>query len=220
MQRYMVWTLALFLVTMVTGAYAWPTASETQPQIARLSYAKPAPELAAEDGEPEALADNSPTALQITLSPVANHIADVPVDLADPLLKPALPEQFSQLEQSAELSDETEIGKITFSTDITSDYRAIDAGRRFGEGFFTLYATFDYAEMVDGMTWSWVWRRNGQVIEGGNQLWAYGDDGPGYVYFRPEEGFLQGQYELEVWVNSELMAQSDLMVIDSVSANN
>lgn len=216
----MLCTLALFLVTVFTSAYAWPTAKETLPQIARLSYAKPVPELAADIEEPEVLADSSPTVLDITLSPVGNRMVDVPVDLVDPLLKQALPEKFNQIEPSEELIRETEIGKIAFSTDITSDYRAIDAGQRFGEGFFTLFATFDYAEMTDGLTWSWVWRRNGQVVEGGNQLWAYGDDGPGYVYFRPEEGFLQGQYELEVWVNSELMAQSDFMVIDSISANN
>ena len=220
MERYMMCTLALFLVTMATGAYAWPASSESLPQIARLSYAKPAPVLAAEIEEPEVLADSSPTALDITLSPVSNRLVDVPVELDDPLLKAALPEKFNQIEPSAELIDETEIGEIDFSTDITLDYRAIDAGQRFGEGFFTLYATFDYDEMADGMTWSWVWRRNGQLIEGGNQLWAYGNDGPGYVYFRPEEGFLQGQYELEVWVNNEMMAQSDFMVIDSISANN
>ncbi len=220
MERYMLCTFALVLVTVGTSAYAWPAANETLPQIARLSYAKPTLELAADVEEPEALADSSPTALDITLSPVGNRIVDVPLDLADPLLKQALPEKFNQVEPSEEIIDETEIGKIIFSTDITSDYRAVDAGQRFGEGFFTLYATFDYAEMADGMTWSWVWRRNGQVVEGGNQLWAYGDDGPGYVYFRPEEGFLQGQYELEVWVNSEMMAQSDFMVIDSISANN
>ena len=220
MERYMLCTLILFLVTVATSAYAWPESSEVSPQLALISYAKPAPEAVVEVDEPEALADSSPTALDITLSPVSNSIVDVPVDLVDPLLKPALPEKFNQIEPTEELLGETEIGKIAFSTDITSDYRAIEAGQRFGKGFFTLYATFDYSEMLDGMTWSWVWRHNGQVIEGGNQRWAYGNDGPGYVYFRPEEGFLQGQYELEVWVNNELMAQSDFMVIDSISASN
>lgn len=220
MQRYMVATVALFVVTIITSAYAWPAASETQLQIARLRYAKPSPELVVEAEEPEILADSSPTALEISLSPVANHITDVPVDLTDPLLKATLPEQYNKIEPSVELLEDTEIGKITFSTDITSDYRAIEAGQRFVEGYFTLYATFDYSDMADGMSWSWVWRRNGQVIEGGNQLWTYGDDGPGYVYFRPEEGFLQGQYELEVWVNDELMAQSDFLVMDGLSANN
>jgi hypothetical protein len=220
MERYMLYTLALLLVTFATGTYAWPASSETLPRIARISHAKPTLAAAAEAEEPEIVADSSPTALDITLSPVSNSIVDVPVDLVDPLLKPALPEKFNQIEPVEELLTETEIGKIAFSTDITSDYRAIDAGERYAEGFFTLYATFDYEEMLDGMTWSWVWRRNGQVIEGGNQLWTYGNDGPGYVYFRPEEGFLQGQYELEVWVNNELMAQSDFMVIDSISANN
>ncbi|MBK7180127.1 MAG: hypothetical protein IPH82_23580 [Chloroflexi bacterium] len=52
----------------------------------------------------------------------------------------------------------------------------------------TLYATFDYSEMEDGMAWAWVWRHNGEVLEGGNELWDYGNEGPGFIYLSPEEG--------------------------------
>jgi hypothetical protein len=65
-----------------------------------------------------------------------------------------------------------------------------------------------------------VWRHNNQVVDGGNQVWSYGDEGPGYVYFQPEEGFQLGDYSLEIWVNDALMAQSNFTVIDSVSATN
>ena len=70
------------------------------------------------------------------------------------------------------------------------------------------------------MTWSWVWRHNNQIIDGGNQLWSYGEDGPGYVYFQPEEGFQLGEYSLEVWVNDAMMAQSNFMVVDGITASN
>ncbi len=73
--------------------------------------------------------------------------------------------------------------------------------------------------MADGMEWSWVWRYNGEVIDGGNQLWAYGNDGPGYVYLRPEEGFSEGDYSLEIWVNDQLVAQNS-MTITGNAANN
>ena len=32
----------------------------------------------------------------------------------------------------------------------------------FAEGFYTLYATFDYEGLEDGMVWSWVWRHDGR----------------------------------------------------------
>jgi hypothetical protein len=34
--------------------------------------------------------------------------------------------------------------------------------------------------MADGMVERGVWRHNGEVIDG-NELWAYGDDAPGYI---------------------------------------
>ncbi|HIP72722.1 MAG TPA: hypothetical protein EYH05_15165 [Anaerolineae bacterium] len=71
------------------------------------------------------------------------------------------------------------------------------------------------------MEWAWVWRLNGEVVDGGNELWEYGSDGPGYVYYSPEEGFQAGEYSLEVWVNGELMTRSTLtMTGTALSAGN
>ena len=100
-------------------------------------------------------------------------------------------------------------------------YKAINPANVFGEGFYTLYATFDYSNMADGMAWAWVWRQNGEVIDGGNEYWAYGDEGPGYIYLSPEEGFGEGRYSLEIWVNGELMGQASATMNDAaVSAGN
>ena len=219
MQRYLVATLFLLLVTLGTGAYAWQTPQPSPPQHARLSYAKPSLTTVVVDGD-ATLAESSPTAVEINMSPVMSRVAATAPDLSDPLLKPSLPEQYDQLEPEATLQTNTSLGEISFSTEISDDYQALEAGRRFGKGFFTLYATFAYDGMSDGMTWSWVWRHNNQVVDGGNQMWTYGDEGPGYVYFQPEEGFQLGDYSLEVWVNDKLMAQSNFTVIDSVSATN
>jgi hypothetical protein len=71
------------------------------------------------------------------------------------------------------------------------------------------------------MEWAWVWRHNGKVVSGGNELWNYGDDGPGYVYLNPEEGFQAGEYKVEVWVNSELLTSSTLVINNAaISAGN
>jgi hypothetical protein len=219
MQRYLVATLVLLLITLGTSAYAWQTPQAVAPQHARLSYAKPSLTTAVVS-EDESLTQASPTTVEIDLSPVMDRVAATASGLSDPLLKPALPEQYNQLEPEVELKPETTIGDIFFSTEISSDFQALEAGRRFGKGFFTLYATFAYDGLADGMTWSWVWRHNNQVIDGGNQVWTYGADGPGYVYFQPDEGFQLGDYSLEIWVNDALMAQSNFTVIDSVSATN
>lgn len=220
MQRYLLATITLILLILVTSAYAWQAPQVTTPPIARLSNLKPASRNSVAVGDQATVAEASPASVEINTNQVSNRIADTPPELSDPLLKPSLPEQYDQIDAAVDLSESTEIGQIAFSTEISEEYEAVESGSRFGEGFFTLYATFDYEEMSDGMTWSWVWRHNGSVIDGGNQVWSYGDSGPGYVYFKPEEGFQLGEYSLEVWVNGELMAQSDFNVTDSISASN
>lgn len=220
MQRYLLATLSLILLLVVTTAYAWQAPQTTIPHLARLSNMKPALNNSVATGNQAAVAEASPASVEINTNPVSNRIADTPPALTDPLLKPSLPEQYDQIDATVDLKESTDIGDIAFSTEISEDYQAVEPGRRFGEGYFTLYATFEYGEMSDGMIWSWVWRHNGSVVDGGNQVWNYGDSGPGYVYFKPEEGFQLGQYSLEVWVNGELMALSDFNVTDSISASN
>jgi hypothetical protein len=219
MQRYLVASIFLLLVTIGTSAYAWQTPQPLPPQHALLKYAKPSMATVVMD-EDASQDTTSPTAVEIDLSPVMSRVAATTPELSDPLLKPALPDQYNALEPEVDLLSDTTIGEISFSTEISDDYQALEAGRRFGKGYFTLYATFDYEGLADGMTWSWVWRHNNKVVDGGNQMWSYGADGPGYVYFQPEEGFQLGNYSLEVWVNDSLMAQSNFTVIDSVSATN
>jgi hypothetical protein len=220
MQRYMLAFLLLVLAVVATTAYAWQYPQEIAVPIARLRYAKPSQSLPSGGSVTEVIAQGSPVTVEINLLSASERIFGGTSDFADPLLNPALPAEFDQIEAAVELNETTEIGTILFSTDINGDYQAVNPLQRFSEGFFTLYATFDYEEMADNMSWSWVWLHNGDVVDGGNQLWSYGQVGPGYVYFQPEEGFEPGQYSLEVWVNDELMAHSSFMVTESISANN
>ncbi len=130
-----------------------------------------------------------------------------------------LPPEFDQFAPTIELLEDTIIGTLSFSTEIDEfDLIALSPGRLFDTGFYTIYATFEYEEMQDGMVWSWVWRRDGQVISGGNEEWIYGDEGPGYVYLNPIEGFDQGEYTLEIWVNGELMSNANMFITDDIAA--
>jgi len=222
LQRYLAISGVLIALTVATVAYAWQTPTDTIPRIALLKYAKPAPQISGIDNEDTSEAQASPAAVQIdTISPVSNRIAESSISLDDTVLQPfSLPSDYNDLEPVAEITVETTLGDILFSTDINDGYRAIDPSRRFAPGYFTLYATFDYTGMADGMSWSWIWRWNGQVIDGGNQTWSYGENGPGYVYLRPDEGFAPGEYVLDIWVNGKLSTQSNFMVTDGISANN
>jgi hypothetical protein len=225
MQRYMAATGALILLTAVTSAYAWQAPQDDTPRVALLRHAKIYP---VETTQKSTIleAEASPEAVVFNLAPGSSRAArDAEIspeaDLLNPLNQSStLPEEYDQYKPTAELTDETDIGELAFSTGITGDYGPVDPGLRFVQGYFTLYATFEYQDMADGMVWSWIWRYNGQVVDGGNQVWSYGDEGPGYIYFRPEEGFGLGNYDLEVWVNQELMSRANFTVTESVAANN
>ncbi len=223
MQSYLSVFIVLMLLSAGVGVYGWRTPEDATVRMALLTRAKPATkeiqELMAQPSVAErATADATAGAATTRSGGVANVLLNADEATA---LVPELPAAYDQVEPQVDLKTTTELGTVVLSSTVTDEYKAINPTSVFGEGFYTLYATFDYKDMVDGMAWSWVWRHNGKVIDGGNELWAYGDEGPGYIYLSPEEGFAEGRYSLEVWVNGELMGQASATMNDAaVSAGN
>ncbi len=215
-------SIMLIVLIAIGSIYAWRTPEDIVPQLAVLQNAKPTPATVASDiSNDDVVVEASPETVTINLAPedvILPEVSDENVESLIPETEAGtVPEPV--LEDSASKSS-VKIGPIAFSTDITSDYQAIDPGQRFTEGFFTLYATFNYEGMNDVSTWSWLWKRNGQAIDGGEQQWSYGVNGPGYVYFQPEEGFQLGEHSLELWVGDQLMSQSYFSISEGVSASN
>ena len=218
MQSYLSVFTVLILLAAGIGVYGWRTPMDTTVRMALLTRAKPArpqiqelmlqpsaADLAAQEAEPSTARSGG----------IANVLlnADAATNFT-----PELPASLNQFEPQVELKPGTSLGTVVLSSTVTDEYEAIDPGNVFAEGFYTLYATFDYVDMADGMAWSWVWRHNGEVIDGGNELWAYGDEGPGYIYLNPEEGFGEGAYTLEVWVNGELLGRASATMNDAAAA--
>lgn len=217
MQTYMSLGAVMLLLALAVGTYGYRAPSDMTERMVLLSNAKPADD---EVQEIVARAEEKRAATE-----AANAIANGDPTIADLLVganaanvRPQLPDVFNRFDSTAEMLTTTDLGTLAFSTEVTVDYDAIDPSRVFGEGSYTLFATFDYKDMVDGVEWAWVWRHNGKVIDGGNELWAYGDEGPGYIYLSPEEGFLEGTYSLEVWVDEQLMAQGIATMNDAAVA--
>lgn len=216
LQTYSFASLCLIVVTVVTAALTLQKPTDQNPLVAVLTNTKPASQ------EIIALVEAAPIIDIVTeedLSVQLTSAGNQPFgEDGDALLQSVLtlPEEFDQFEPTAELNEDTFLSPLVFSTKIDEEYKAIAPTDIFSVGKYTVFATFDYAAMADGMEWAWVWRHEGEVVEGGNELWDYGDDGPGYIYFNPEEGFRAGKYSLEVWVNGELFSQADLTMTGSV----
>lgn len=223
LQTYLITSAFLFAITIGVTAYAWQEPQDSTPRRAILTHSKVGP-TQQDEVEPaavvEAVQEESVSTFQLEDTENPGQlltVSDAPFTAASA----TLPDEFNRLEPTVELHDESNLGTLDFSTEISDEYEAVEPQEIFPEGFYTLYATFAYEGLADGMVWSWIWRHNGEVVEGGHEVWAYGDEGPGYIYFNPEEGFDAGQYSLEVWVNGELMTHSAAVMNSvSVSANN
>lgn len=214
MQSYMSLGAVMLFLALAVGLYGYRAPSDTTQRMALLSYAKPA------DAEVAKIVERAET--QRAADQAAEAAASGDPTIADLLggaaITPQLPEAFNRFDSTAEMPATTDLGTLAFSTEVTVDYDAIDPSLVFGEGSYTLFATFDYKDMADGVEWAWIWRHNGKIIDGGNELWAYGDEGPGYIYLNPEEGFLEGTYSLEIWVGEQLMAQGTATMNDAAVA--
>lgn len=210
------------------GFYSWQEPADATIRSAIISNSKPVPEIVEEVEAPSVVetVDESISTVDVLPfeSPLESPENSQLVTLIDqPLIaeKITLPETYDRFEAQVALNDISNLGTLSFSTEVSEEYEAVEPRQLFAEGFYTLYATFDYAGLDDGMVWSWIWRRDGDILEGGNEVWAYGQEGPGYIFFNPEEGFQAGQYSLDIWVNGELMAQSAVVMNNaSISANN
>lgn len=230
LQGYLWATFLLIAMAGGTLALAQQTPPDNTVRMALLANAKPAPveaEAVPPVDELPVLSLDSPESVVVSAAdrlleetvPVSAPVS-LPLERpgAQPLqMEPVLPDEFNQVEATAELTPETEFTRLVFSTEINDDYDPISPRRTFVQGFFTIYATFDYTGMADGMEWAWVWHRNGEVVDGGNEIWEYGEEGPGWIYYGPPEGFSPGEYTLEVWVNEELFQQASLTIENEVA---
>lgn len=219
LQTYLSSSLVLMFITVGVTVYAWQTPQDTTARVAILTNSKPPSEEIVE------LIESSPTRpdlLETAQSLLANSTNSlVLADTSSESAVPTLPAEYDRFEPTAELNPDTALGTLSFSTEINDEYEAVEPRRIFPEGSYMLYATFSYDDMADGMVWAWIWRHDGEVVDGGNEVWNYGDDGPGYIYFNPETGFAAGEYSLEVWVNGELLTRSSVVMNNAaVSAGN
>jgi hypothetical protein len=227
MQSYSLVSFCLVLATLATVAYTWQQPPDSTLRTALIAYAKPTAveSTAGLSQEPPAAEEAEKAEVVLPVSLSLFELADtavVQVDLTDGAGESSswLPAEFRQVEPTTPLSPDTSISSITFATTINDRYQPLNPATKFDEGYFTLYATFRYDAMARGMSWAWVWRHNGLPIEGDNQAWKHDGDGPGYVYFRPAEGFKPGKYTLEVWVNNELLDQATVTISEGISAGN
>lgn len=212
-RRWQTYTLTTALMTMLAcslGLYLWISVQEPEVETAAMVTET----LTVEP-------TNVPTRV-VTQTPLPqptreqSNISSIVVPTPTPSLD--LPPSYDTLTPNSALSDATTISELRFATSVDANYAPINPRVMFPDGTEVMYATFDYDGMADGMTWTWLWRYEGRVIEGDHEIWAYGDDGPGYMFVSPEEGLPEGRYSAEIWVNGELFQRAAVQLGEATTA--
>ena len=204
-QMYTTATAALLMLLGVLSGYYWLGGlSEQSFNIAAASeevVVEPSP-------TPTIIATAAPTR-----TPVPTRRA-VPTREPIPTRKPVLrlPPEYSQVQSEQPLNADVALSNMQFSAEVSADYDPISPTLRFDASTNIIYATFDYENMENGLAWSWLWRRNGEVVEGANELWQYGDEGPGYLFLSPPDGIDPGEYSAEIWINETLFLRQNIAV--------
>ncbi|MCA9977895.1 MAG: hypothetical protein KC413_19175, partial [Anaerolineales bacterium] len=150
LQTYASASFFLILFAAAVAFYSWQPPTNTIPRVALLTNAKPPKEDIV-----RIFADAQPVARLETADIeelVAANTAEV-VKTSIRTAEPTLPDEFNQVEPLVASQDNTTLGTLDFSTEISGQYEALNSRKLFAEGFYTLYATFSYDAMADGMAW-------------------------------------------------------------------
>lgn len=218
MQNYLTVTLILGMFLLLVGGYAWLEGSVLQSNSAE----------AATQTEPiDIIQFDQLVTLTPTLPPTPTRR---PMGTATPrptttsiakavMIDTHLPVDYAKITPQSPLHNDSHITSLVFASRISQDYRPLDPARQFSTEIETLYATFEYRNMENGFAWSWVWRKDGEVIDGGNQSWVYSEVGPAYISTAPEEGFETGEYSAEIWFNGKLFERASVTVSDPAFFN-
>lgn len=151
----------------------------------------------------EATATRSPTTTPVPTQPPPSFIQERPPSFT-------LPEVYGSVPLKVPTGPESTLSNIVFATRLFPNRRPANPEPYFTTDIQTLYATFEYRNMADDMAWSWVWRKGGKVVDGGNMYWSFGRNGPAYVYLEPSSGFEAGIYSAELWLNNQLIQEAEI----------
>ncbi|MGB1249949.1 MAG: hypothetical protein ACPG8W_04905 [Candidatus Promineifilaceae bacterium] len=204
MQNYMTVTTILLMCLLLVGGYLWietrnvealPNDREAEVRFqSSLSIANLLDARATREAEIAALSSVQPTPESVSI----------------------LPLEYRAVNGQANLEADAELTRILFSTTVSETYEPTDPSDRFPTDIETLFATFDYRNLANGLEWSWVWRRDGVAIDGGNEVWSYGIEGAAFVFLDPET-FEPGDYSAEIWFNETLFARGNVTVFQSAA---
>lgn len=102
---------------------------------------------------------------------------------------------------------------LRFAQGIDLAYNPIDPATSFVNPILKMYAIFSYDKMVDGVQWTALWYRDGELVYFETKPWEGGTGGFGFSDWEPEpEAWLPGNYLVHIFVGLELKVSGEFSV--------
>ncbi len=200
--RYLFFGLVLAILAVLINSYGEPIA---------YSYFPPSP---------------SPTVTPtITLTPTVTPTPSITLtptisptpsesETPTPTQTPHVPEGILALFESVVTPSPSSLfSTLQFTRGIDENYVALDPGEEFENPVGHMFALFSYDQMIDGVQWTALWFRDGELVHFETEPWDGGSGGIGYTDWDPPSGdWLPGNYQVQMFLGRELKVIGGFLV--------
>lgn len=201
--RMLFYAILLGVFSLLVNSYAEPIA---------YSYFPPSPTVTLSP-----TTTVSPTITQtptITLTPT---ITETPSETHTPTITPTpnIPLAVeAQFEGEVTPLPDAVFSPFVFTQGIDEEYNALSPGIEFQNPVGHLYAVFSYDGMVNGVQWTALWYRNGELVHFETEPWDGGTGGLGYTDWDPDASEWQaGTYQVQIFVGLDVKSVGTFAVL-------
>ena len=107
---------------------------------------------------------------------------------------------------------EAVFSEIEVSRNLDTLNRAIAPGSEFENPIDTLFGAFTYDFLDDGVRWTAIWYLDSQIVCSETKPWDGGTGGYGFTDCRPLEGWLPGEYEVQMFLGEGWIVSSRFVI--------
>ena len=101
-------------------------------------------------------------------------------------------------------SSDAAFSPIQFSRRIDDELQPIEPALEFANPVGHLFGVFSYNNMTNGVQWSALWYRDGELVFYETKPWDGGSGGYGYTDWDPPSNqWIPGAYEVQIFVGSQ-----------------
>ncbi len=95
-----------------------------------------------------------------------------------------------------------------------NEYQPLDGSLTWSNPPPRLLGVFTYDQLLNGLRWTALWLRGGQVVCVETQIWDGGTGGYGYTECEPPDGWKPGTYVIQLFLGEQWRASSAFEILE------